>query len=1042
MTVFPFADSRLVTTNLTSFPLNAVATIDSQFQRPVAVNPNLPINQLSAVGTGIMISPNHVLTAAHNVVDIFTRTTVNNVTTYNPIPLSSVRISTSASQLALQSRTIGVSGDSAPNVILNSIYFPRNANTQSIRLNDSIDVALLRSTVTPIAAQDVIGMIAFVDTKASSNLSITTAGYPIDPPRFNNNGRTLVISPGTGIETVKYTTPGMFYYDVDTGNGQSGSAVWHTLNGDRPRTLGIHTRGYGNATSNETGGNAGVLITTDLYDKIVSKIAADSGTSNANLLPENAIIGVDIAQPGVSIDDTIVGSYRKERIQGKGGDDKLFGGGADDRLEGGAGIDQALFADVTTNYKITNTDIFNGFFTIEHIGGTKADGKDSLQGIETAVFGFVDANKDKIDDDGIFNVVPLNISPLSIQPFSSTAEIGFSATSRSTISVSNQQASSGPKLKDGPEITTSQTIFGEHEQEIGVFETTTSAWTVDGDVNYKLSILPAKSANSLVLDRQAIENISIKVNDKVVDVIDPSQFTMDSQDNLSFMGEIADLTTGQDAYNDVSFELIFTDCLDSITLEQQITGGQELNTVWSADEETEINVLNVIEAEFIAPDDGVNRDIYGNNFVNSITVSSGHNNLSGEDGNDRFILCGGENVVDGGADVDTVRINMNYEDAGHITRTGNSIKIGDDTTLSNTEFIEFDDIRLATSDLTVTPIISLTESVVSVTEGASKTANITVNLSSVVDRDVAIEYSTQSISAVAGSDFTESKGTLTIAAGESSGHITINIAEDLIPEGFEQLVVNLKTISGETFADNTNESTVNINISDNDSAIGVSLIADNSTLGEGTQPISLQRFGSLTAADTLKFQVVAAGSNPAQASDFTNGFTEGQFSFAPGESIKEIEIPIALDQDIESDETFGLRLIGQSGLATVPSDDLIFTIRDYGQIEQPIEGNPVMPAVNAAEDDLLLGRQSVDTNDVLTEYTPAKQDFGTDNISDIQTDIFSSSATQDSSLSNDVFPLIQPSCTGRCLTNADGDNKNNSSIFHDGFDAALSFGSS
>jgi hypothetical protein len=44
MTIFPFADSRLITTNLTSFPLNAVATVDSQFQRPVAVNPNLPIN--------------------------------------------------------------------------------------------------------------------------------------------------------------------------------------------------------------------------------------------------------------------------------------------------------------------------------------------------------------------------------------------------------------------------------------------------------------------------------------------------------------------------------------------------------------------------------------------------------------------------------------------------------------------------------------------------------------------------------------------------------------------------------------------------------------------------------------------------------------------------------------------------------------------------------------------------------------------------------------------------------------------------------------
>jgi V8-like Glu-specific endopeptidase len=928
MTVF-LPDTRQASTNFALFPLGAVVAVDSIFQFPTPPgNPPSPLTPV--VGTGIMVSPNHILTAAHTVVNINTNALIASR------PLSSVRATTSNIQPTLTDRFRLAPVDPGPNVSLNNVFLPRNATAQSIRSNAQSDVALLTSTGTLVSAQNAVGMIAFVDVSASVGRAITTAGYPTD---LSIRANILVTAPSVGPETISYTSPGMIYYDLDTASGQSGSSIFHTLSGDtKTRTLGIHTKGTenGRSVSGGTGGNSGVLITTDLYDRIVAKIAADSGTSNAALLPENAIIGVDAAQSGVSIDDMIIGSYRKERILGQSGNDKLLGGGADDRLEGGDGIDQALFADVKANYKTINTDIFNRFYTVEHVGGTKTDGKDSLQGIESVVFGFVDANKDKVDDDGVFEVVPLVVSPLSIQPFSSTAEIGFSSTFR-TISTGSQQASSGAKLKDGPEIITSQLILGDHQQKIGVFKATTSAWTVDGDVNYKLTILPREGADAL--DRQAIESISIKVNDTVVNVVDPSQLSMDSMGNLSFGGAIADLATGQDACNDVSFELIFTDCLDSITLEQQITGGQELNTTWSADEQTEINVLNVIEAEFIAPDDDVSRDIYGNDFINNITVSSGHNNLSGQNGNDRFILCGGENVVDGGADVDTVKLNMNYEDAGHIVKNGSFIRIGDHTTISNTEFIEFDDIRLATSNLTVTPIVSLTESVVSVTEGTDKTANITVNLSSTVDRDVAIEYSTQPISALAGSDFTASTGILTIAAGEKSGHITIDITENFIPEGFEQLLVNLKTLSGETFADNTNESTVNIDISDNDSAIGVSLIADNSTFGEGTQSIVLERFGSLTAADTLEFQVVAAGSNPVQLNDFADGFAGGQVSFAPGESIKEIEIPITVDKELESDETFGLRLINQSGPATVPGENLIFTIRDYGQIPEPADEN-------------------------------------------------------------------------------------------------------
>jgi V8-like Glu-specific endopeptidase len=68
--------------------------------------------------------------------------------------------------------------------------------------------------------------------------------------------------------------------NIDTVKGQSGSPVWHTLQGDNePRVLGVHSTG-GNV------GNFGALITKDVYDRIMDQIEGDG---NANDLPENAI---------------------------------------------------------------------------------------------------------------------------------------------------------------------------------------------------------------------------------------------------------------------------------------------------------------------------------------------------------------------------------------------------------------------------------------------------------------------------------------------------------------------------------------------------------------------------------------------------------------------------------------------------------------------------------------------------------------------------------------------------------------------------------
>ena len=219
------------------------------------------------------------------------------------------------------------------------------------------------------------------------------AGYASDNVSADIKGnsgkkdRDLVLAPGDGTGKIVNAFGNRIFYsrNIDGATGMSGGLIWHKLEGDKERVLGVHA--YGNKML----GNQGVLITTDIYDKIMTQIEEDSGTGNANELPENAIIGSDTRPtyshiPGFSFkgnngNDYIHGSYRKERIMGRSGNDRIFGGGADDRLEGGDGVDQALFSEKFTNYEFTITDPSTPAFEFRHTKGTKKDATDKTKDI-------------------------------------------------------------------------------------------------------------------------------------------------------------------------------------------------------------------------------------------------------------------------------------------------------------------------------------------------------------------------------------------------------------------------------------------------------------------------------------------------------------------------------------------------------------------------------------------------------------------------------------------------------------------------------------
>ena len=89
-----------------------------------------------------------------------------------------------------------------------------------------------------------------------------------------------------------------------------------------------------------------------------------------------------------------------------------------------------------------------------------------------------------------------------------------------------------------------------------------------------------------------------------------------------------------------------------------------------------------------------------------------------------------------------------------------------------------------------TPGVAANVEDVLVTESAG-TATVPVSLSRASNDDVSLQYQTEAVTAVAGTDYVTSSGTLTVSAGDTSGNISIDIVGDSNDENPETLILRL-----------------------------------------------------------------------------------------------------------------------------------------------------------------------------------------------------------------------------------------------------------
>jgi V8-like Glu-specific endopeptidase len=248
--------------------------------------------RLGTAASGVMISPNHVLTAAH-----VARST------------STVYISP------------GFDGDAAPygtftsaSVLNHAAYL--NADLRSGDTSGSFDIAVVTLSE---SIGDTTGFMKLqIKTEESiRGLNVSTAGYPAEiggrQDMYGASGQVLQ-------DSNSEETRNKFYLDdtLDVTPGQSGSGIWEMVNGE-PVLAGIIT-GY-----TPTAGT-GVMITPEVYAWISAWTGGDVVLANAR-------------SAGTGLDDAVDGTVGADMVYGLNGQDTLLGGDGADVLYGNIGED-------------------------------------------------------------------------------------------------------------------------------------------------------------------------------------------------------------------------------------------------------------------------------------------------------------------------------------------------------------------------------------------------------------------------------------------------------------------------------------------------------------------------------------------------------------------------------------------------------------------------------------------------------------------------------------------------------------------------------
>ncbi|MBI2826895.1 MAG: VCBS repeat-containing protein [Planctomycetia bacterium] len=224
------------------------------------------------------------------------------------------------------------------------------------------------------------------------------------------------------------------------------------------------------------------------------------------------------------------------------------------------------------------------------------------------------------------------------------------------------------------------------------------------------------------------------------------------------------------------------------------------------------------------------------------------------------------------------------------------------------------------------PYVSI-DSGVTVVEGNTGTTSLvfTVSLSAAYDAPVTVNYATSDNTALAGSDYVATSGTLTFAPGQTSLSVPVMVNGDTLAEIDEYVAVQLSGATNGSIANGWGYGT----ILDDDTPPAIT-ISDASIIegNSGTTLMTFTVYLSQASGNDVWVNYTTANGN-ARTSDNDYVAKSGTIYFAPGETTKTIEVLVRGDTKREKNERFYVNLSGAingtisdgQGVGTILNDD-------------------------------------------------------------------------------------------------------------------------
>ena len=193
-----------------------------------------------------------------------------------------------------------------------------------------------------------------------------------------------------------------------------------------------------------------------------------------------------------------------------------------------------------------------------------------------------------------------------------------------------------------------------------------------------------------------------------------------------------------------------------------------------------------------------------------------------------------------------------------------------------------------------------------------------------------VDYATSDGTAISGSDYTDTSGSLNIPANRAFADIQVPIADDTIAEQDETFKLTLSNAGNATIADDQATAT----IVDNERTPILSVTDASAEEGEAVE-FTVSLGPAAAQAVTVQYDTSISASDTASADDFTAAEAQ-TLSIPAGDTSATISIPTTEDTTEEGDETFTLTLSNASSNAEIDSQAMTAT--------GTIENDDVVPA--------------------------------------------------------------------------------------------------